>query len=278
MKKLLILLISILMIASLSVPAFAVSDDLSDLTDVIISTVNDLLDDSLSRAVTTSDLDYDKAFKIYIGVDVFKLDTNNIHEIEAALSGGKYIYEVPLYIDGGTVIVNLSKGLPLKEDTNLPEEAQQKILANVGKWQVTGVKHSPRTIDYFNDVSQEVGEVPDGTILVGSLPYFRYAVALLPDESGEVQGLVPLSRIPSEEEISAFRINSDQKVYDYSQIKAYVNQLPTPNPDEAGGYGSQDVSSPDGISVSYMLVIGVLAAAVVGIAVIVYRKKPRATN
>ncbi len=141
MKKLLMLLLSILMTVVIPIPALAAADDLSGLTDTIVTSVNDLLSDKLSRKVTSNDINYDDAFKVYVGVDVFKMETTNISELKNALEAGGYIYEIPLYIDDDTILVDIAKGQPLNNNAEFTEEERKSILANTGKWQVTAVKY-----------------------------------------------------------------------------------------------------------------------------------------
>ena len=235
MKRFLVLFISTLLIATLSICASAAEDDLSSLTNIIVPTVNDLLDGKLSRRVSASDVNYDDAFKIYVGVNVFKMDTVNVDEMKNALEDGGYIYEIPLYIDGDTVLVDIAIGKPLDESVEFTEEERQKVLANVGKWQVTTVKfYNDEIVNYTTEISNKIGKIPEGTILVGGLPRFRYAVALIPNEKDEVVGLLPLSDIPGVDNIRALR-SAGQSYYDYKETRKYINQLPPLNPDEAGG-------------------------------------------
>ena len=77
-------------------------------------------------------------------------------------------------------------------------------------------------------------------ILVGGLPYFRFAVALIPDETGKLELLVPLKEVPGEENISQFRAGGPE-VYAYDQIKEFINQLPPTNKYMA--YGFENVSA-----------------------------------
>lgn len=72
--------------------------------------------------------------------------------------------------------------------------------------------------------------------MVGGLPYFRYAVALLPDENGKIENLVPLSDVPGIENISTLQSDSDH-IYNYEEVKNYINQLPPLAEDQAGAYG-----------------------------------------
>lgn len=274
MKKLIVLCLSFLMTVLISISVFATDNNLEELTDSIVTTVNDLLNEKLSREVTATDVDFDNAFKIYVGVNVFKIDTTNIDELRGAFGDNDYIYEVPIYIDGDTILVNLSKGQPLDTSVEFTDEERQEILANIGKWQITAVKYYPNEIvNYTTEISEKIGEIPEGTIFIGGLPRFRYAVALLPNENGDVQGLVPLSKIPGEENLSIFQSDSNKKVYNYVQIRQYINQLPPPSQNEAGGFGFLDVESlAKNKDVSYELII-MSVAGMISIAFVVYRKK-----
>lgn len=277
MKKLLILLIlSLLMITTMPISAAmaAIDDDLSGLTDTIVTSVNDLLNDKLNRKVTAKDVNYDGAFKVYVGVDAFKLDTTNIDEMEYAMEAGGYIYEVPLYIDGDTILVDIAKGQALNKNVKFSEEEQKNILTNVGKWQVTTVKYYHNEIvNYTTEISNKLGKVPEGTILVGGLPRFRYAVALIPDAKGEVVGLLPLSEVPGVDNIRTF-LSADKNFYDYKEMREYINKLPLPNPDEAGGFGFLDVEAPNNNNtIFYALALVVTIGCAASIVYIVYRKK-----
>jgi hypothetical protein len=276
MKKLLMLLLSVLMTVVLPIPTLAAADDLSGLTNTIVTSVNDLLSDKLSRKVTLNDINYDDAFKVYVGVDVFKMETTNISELKNALEAGGYIYEIPLYIDGDTILVDIAKGQPLNNNAEFTEEERKSILANDGKWQVTAVKYYRNEIvNYATEVGAKIGKVPDGTILVGGLPRFRFAVALLPDENGEIVGLLPLSEIPGVEKLQTFR-SADQNFYNYKEIKEYINQLPPANPDEAGGFGFLDVEGPNSNhTITYVAIIVVTILCALTVIFIVYRKKAK---
>lgn len=276
MKKLLMLLLVVLMTVVLSIPALAAADDLSGLTDTIVTSVNGLLSDKLSRKVTSNDINYDNAFKVYVGVDVFKMETTNISELKNALEAGGYIYELPLYIDGDTILVDIAKGQPLNNNAEFTEEEKENIIANEGKWQVTAVKYYRNEIvNYATEVSAKIGKVPEGAILVGGLPRFRFAVALIPDENGEVVGLLPLSKISGVEKLQTFK-SADQNFYNYKEIKEYINKLPPANPDEAGSFGFLDVEAPDSNhTMTYVAIIVVIILCALTVIFIVYRKKAK---
>lgn len=77
-----------------------------------------------------------------------------------------------------------------------------------------------------NIFTTETGTFP---ILVGGLPYFKWPVALFPDETGKSSRLVPIS--PELVEWSRLRITNQQTFeqngrLDYSEIKSYISANP----------------------------------------------------
>ncbi len=277
MKKWIAFLTSILLLLGFTISVCAATEqdhDLSVLTEEIVTASNDLFLDKLSREITENDVDFNNAFKIYVGTDLFKTEIDDVEEIPAAFGDDGYIYELPIYLDGGTLIVNIAKGQPLNESVEFTDEERQEILDNVGKWQVTALKYYDNEIvDYTTELEKRTGILTENAVLVGGLPYFRYAVALLPDENGKIENLVPLSDVPGIENISTLQSDSDH-IYNYEEVKNYINQLPPLAEDQAGAYGFLNVASAKN-SFNNMLIIGGLAILVaIGLCVIViYVKK-----
>lgn len=278
MKNLCAFLLSALLLIGTTIPVFAstdASDDLSGLTDEIVITANDLFADKLSRDVTSDDIDYQNAFKIFVGENIFLTDIRDVKEIPDIFGIDGYIYELPIYLDGDTLIVNIAKGEPLNEDAEFTEEEHRNILNNVGKWQVTAMKYYDNEIvNYETELTNKIGTVPEGTVLVGGLPYFRYAVALLPDDSGNIDGLVPLSDVPGIENISTFRSGSEN-IYNYQEVKEYIKQLPEPSNEEAGGYGFLYDTSEERTYTNVLFISAIFIVFVMGSVVVLCRVKRR---
>ena len=152
MKKIIIFLFSICLLLTTPIIVFAANekeDDLTVLADEIIRTTNDLYKDKLPREVTENDLDFENVFKIYIGVNIFSKDIDLIKDIPKIFGADGYIYELPIYLDNNTVIVNISKGQPLNENVEFTGEERSNILKGEGKWQVTAIKYyENKTVDY----------------------------------------------------------------------------------------------------------------------------------
>lgn len=243
MKKRLTALLSVIILCSFSVKVSATesSDNFSDLTEEIVATVNGIFSDKLPRQITQEDIDYNNAYKIYTETNVFELSTSNIDEIINISENAGYIYELPVYIEDDTVIVVITMGRELNENADFTEEERQQILANVGKWGVAGVKYYEDDImDYVQEIQKRTDYIPENVILVGGLPCFRYAVALIADDNRNIEEIVPLSSVPGIENISNARMHTDN-VYDYQQVKEYINQIPKSDPDLMGGYGFPDL-------------------------------------
>ena len=283
MKKIIIFLFSICLLLITPIIVFAENkkeDDLTVLADEIIRTTNDLYKDKLPREVTENDLDFENVFKIYIGVNIFSKDIDLIKDIPKIFGADGYIYELPIYLDNNTVIVNISKGQPLNENVEFTGEERSNILKGEGKWQVTAIKYyENKTVDYRTELKKRLGTVPEDTVLVGELPYFRYAVALIPNTDGRIEGIVPLSDVPGVEKIKDLRVKANKMetddMYDYQNIKEYINELPKILGDEAGPYGFLDVAKPNlsknNNSVVLFLFVGVIF--VCGIAIFLYKNK-----
>lgn len=205
MKKIIIFLFSICLLLITPIIVFAANekeDGLTVLADEIIRTTNDLYKDKLLREITENDLDFENVFKIYIGVNIFSKDIDLIKDIPKIFGADGYVYELPIYLDNNTVIVNISKGQPLNENVEFINEECSDILNGEGKWQVTAIKYyENKTVDYRTELKKRLGTVPEDTVLVGGLPYFRYAVALIPNTDGRIEGIVPLSDVPGVEKI-----------------------------------------------------------------------------
>lgn len=245
MKKLSAIFTSLLLLCSMTNQVHAETEQKDDLIvlskEDIVKTCNGLFRDELDEEITIQDVDFENAVKIYVGPNIFDTDADSIEEIEALFDSDEYIYELPIYVDGGTLIVNIEKGKELNPNANFTESEKQRILDNVGKWQCSSYTFYPNeTIDYASEVESKMGVMPENMILVGGLPYFRFAVALIPDETGKLELLVPLKEVPGEENISQFRAGGPE-VYAYDQIKEFINQLPPTNKYMA--YGFENVSA-----------------------------------
>ena len=267
MKKIISLLFCIMLCCTFSISAAAATepeDNLDELKPEIVAMTNDLYGMDLCRAVTEADIDFDLAQKIYTDTNIFELETTSYTEISEALNNGTYIYELPIYVGNDTIIVNIQKGLPLNPNVEFTTEEREEVLSNVGKWIVSATfYYEDTTIDYNSQITSATGENITDALLVGSLPYFRTVVAITSNEQGKVAKLIPLTS-PYGVNIIPFSLNNSN-VYDYSEIRAYVNNLPTEDENLTGSI-SNDKNNYDLASIG----IAGMVISVVGLINIVY--------
>jgi len=227
-----------LLITVLAVSASGTENELEGIAETIIEEVNALFSEELGQEITKKDVNLENAYKIYVGTNVFDIEKNSAKELKELLETGGYIYELPIYIDGSTVIVNIAKGQALNVDVEFTKEEKEKINRDADKWNVTAVKYyQDEKVDYHNVLEKNRVKDTDEILLVGGLPHFRYAVALIPDENGQVDGLLPLSDVPGIEVIRSYKVVSESNVYNYESTKEYINQLPEEDSELSTGYG-----------------------------------------
>jgi len=275
MKKLFSLLICFVLCCSFSISALAATkseDGIEELSTEIIAMANNLYGENLSRAVVETDIDFDLAQKIYTDTNIFELETTSYAEISEALNNGTYIYELPIYVGDDTIIVNIQKGLPLNPDADLTDEERAEVLNNVGKWIVSAIFYYEDTIiDYKAQIASAIDETVTNVLLVGSLPYFKTAVAITANEQGEIVTLIPLTS-PFGTNINTFSANSSS-AYEYSEIRDYVNSLPVDDENLTGSawnYGDNFELTAIGFVGMTLSVVGLVSIAYLG-----YRRKEK---
>lgn len=244
MKRMFVFLSTLLIVFAFSISAFAsdlssnVENEVMDISDEIVTVVNEIYKNRDIK-VTAEDIDYSKAYKVYVDTNIFKLSTNKADKIKETLETGNYIYLLPIDVSDGTIVVNLQKGLPLSENSKkvLSLEEQQEVLDNVGKWIVSSVhfyENGNLNFDYERKLKSLIGVIPEDTMLVGSLPIFEDVVALIPNKDGIIESIVPLTTQSQEKGLIAYRISSNSDIYSYEQIKEIANDLPDEDPNIDG--------------------------------------------
>lgn len=214
-------------------------------------------------------LHWDGAVRVYVGADVFGLDTVQMDRVTEALEQGGWIYLVPAaFADGSTVVLNVQKGQPLREDAaELFTEAEKREIAeDEGKWIVsawTRCGPGETLLDYEERLVAAIGEIPAGTVLAGGQDYFVEPVALIPDGEGRLSRLYAFDAPRGDPgDVEPAEIAPD--LYDYAAVRDLIRQMVPPDPelcgdgwelpDAAAGWSSQTVAG--------LAALAVLAAVV----------------
>lgn len=231
-------------------------------------------------------VDFSKAYKIYIETNIFDLQSNNFGEVKQQLEAGGFMYEVPVNFGQYTFLANVSRGIaPRPEASAILSEAEIADLnEKVGKWVVPGgglFDAENPFVDYYERVYSIVGSSGEKPIFVGGLPYFRYAVALFPDDNGDIGKIVPVNIAAVDWEGLNLNYDNPSPILEYSIIKEYILKHPEPIFEESysGGGGSSlpfdEGSSNSRGNAPLFLIVALIA--ITGIALLVIKtmkKKP----
>lgn len=279
MKRMFVFLSTLLIVFAFSISAFAsdlssnVENEVMDISDEIVTVVNEIYENRDIK-VTAEDIDYSKAYKVYVDTNIFRLSTNKSDKIKETLETGNYIYLLPIDVSDGTIVVNLQKGLPLSENSKkvLSLEEQQEVLDNVGKWIVSSVyfyENGNLNFDYERKLKSLIGVIPEDTMLVGSLPIFEDVVALIPNEDGIIESIVPLSTLTKEKDLINYSTKNNSYIYSYKQIKEIANDLPDADPNIAGEAANIETD------INYIMIAFSVVLTLVIVAYMFYLKKKK---
>ncbi len=182
-------------------------------------TLNDLYADSLPRPVTAEDVDPAEGFVVFVDTNIFALDTDDMDAVRTALERGRFICLLPVRVGDVTLSANFAVGLPLRPDAPFTEEERREVLENERKWIASAYAlYETDGPDYYNALRARLGEIPEGTLLVGGLPFFRGIAAVVPDGEGRASKIVRLSaELEGEDLLRNARISDG--VYGYSQTR-----------------------------------------------------------
>ncbi len=277
MKRIFVFLSTLLIVLVFSISAFAsdlssnVENEVMDTSDEIVRVVNEIYENKGIK-VTAEDIDYSKAYKVYVDTNIFRLSTNKADKIKETLENGNYIYLLPIDVSDGTIVANLQKGLPLSENSKkvLSLEEQQEVLDNVGKWIVSSLyfyENGNLNFDYESKLKSLIGVIPEDTMLVGSLPIFEDVVALIPNEDGIIESIVPLSTLTKEKDLINYSTKNNPYIYSYKQIKEIANDLPDADPNIAGEAANIETD------INYIMIAFSVVLTLVFLAYMFYKKR-----
>lgn len=247
--------------------------------------------------------DYTKAYKIYVDTDIFALENNNSNDIVQLLNQGSYVWSLFVEYDGDYYTVDISKGLPLREETAylLTQDEINEIKAKEGKWTVSCVSVLEYDMSYKNKITEALKNTQYDTteleiVLCGGLKFIHYPVAVAM-YNGNAELIIPLYQLEiegtSKEKAAAIPIGAAEgdNVYLYNSIKNAVNRMKlAENKDESliGDGGFINLSETENVQEAekskekstnpvyiYLIVGGILFIAVVGGAVVIFKKNAR---
>lgn len=140
----------------------------------------------IPRKITEADIDFEKAYRIYSCSDLFKKKTDKNSDIIEMLNESYCTWQIPLFIEGNTVLFNLSKVTHIDED--IPEDAKESLKEKLGVWSPAGsITYKNQIVDLNANVDNSLknaGLPPENYTyeFVSGIPGIRYPVAIVFDE------------------------------------------------------------------------------------------------
>ena len=200
--------------------------EISNLTQEIVNSVNGFYERNLAklpRKVTSEDVDFSKAVKIYGIWDTSYLYTNSKEKLLEGLEKDGYDWELPIDIDGTKIIVEISKIklIPKDKEHLLSKRGLEKNKREAGQWHVTSWDFEPTCTDYISKINNIVAasktpiEKSDVVFAIG-YPNFGAISAIVMSEN-TVDYFVPVFK--------PFAVDVPNDTTNSSAIEKYNSQI-----------------------------------------------------
>ena len=147
----------------------------------------------LNRDVETDEVKMERAYKVYANSEL--LETKDIRK---SLETSYYKWQIPVYIDGFTILVDITKVTSIPDD--IPEDAKETLRQKLNIWTVGAVYvYDTETIDYDSTVATSLDEAGYNSDeysyeVVSGLPGIRYPVAIIFNADEKPEFVIPAQK------------------------------------------------------------------------------------
>lgn len=167
--------------------------EIEGIKDQILQFANDGYEDLYKgEPATENDLDFTNAYIVYTDANTL-LDGKNstVTYFEEALKELPVVWCIPVAYEETTCMVEVSRGLPLRDDVSdiLTDEQKAEITRNEGKWTVTSVGYDE--VNQQQKAEAMLGSTAEDIVLIGGVPGAGGLVSLVMDDQN-VEGMMLL--------------------------------------------------------------------------------------
>ena len=147
----------------------------------------------LNRDVEADEVEMERAYKVYANSELLK--TNDFKE---SLENSYYKWQIPVYTDGFTILVDITKVISIPAD--IPEDAKETLKQKLNIWTVGAVYvYDAETVDYDNTVTtslEEAGYNSDeySYEVVSGLSGIRYPAAIIFNADEKPEFVIPAQK------------------------------------------------------------------------------------
>jgi len=134
-------------------------------------------------------VDFDHAYKVYSNSDLFDSRSFDKETIMGMLEEGHYIWQIPIFIDGNTILFDVMRITELPD--GLSEDVKMELIPQLNKWKLGATYiYSDRIVNYKENVETSLemsGLNPEEYTyaFVSGLPEIRFPVAVVFGEEAE---------------------------------------------------------------------------------------------
>lgn len=147
----------------------------------------------LARDVKADEVKMEQAYKVYANSELLKTK-----DIINSLETSHYNWQIPVYTDGFTVLVDITKITSIPDD--IPEDAKEMLKDDLNRWSVGAVYvYEAEMIDYGNTVATSLDEAGFNSDeysyeIVSGLPGIQYPVAIIFDTDEKPEFVIPAQK------------------------------------------------------------------------------------
>lgn len=244
---------------------FEEQEEIEALSADIVDMANCFEEDGFHAEI--SDIDFSNAYCVFIEANILGEVPKTKEELEKLLASARKVWNIPVYADGNTVLVQVSRSLELSEieQDNLTEEEIETIKEKAGKW------HTVSSTRYEDGVipEQGIGEILSTNhkntdkcecVLIGGESGIQTLIALV-IENDEVSDAISLERAVSYTSSVGVIVNEvvlqENQMYSLDEFAKVVAQ----NSKESfsSGNGEKEVQKMQGVFVMVFYIVTVAA-------------------
>lgn len=147
----------------------------------------------LNRDVEADEVEMERAYKVYANSELLK--TNDVKE---SLENSYYKWQIPVYTDGFTILVDITKVTSIPDD--IPEDAKETLKQKLNIWTVGAVYvYDAETVDYDNTVTTSLEEAEYNSDeysyeVVSGLSGIRYPAAIIFNADEKPEFVIPAQK------------------------------------------------------------------------------------
>lgn len=261
------------------------AEEIKPTQDGIVSMANNFQHHYNYEIITAEDIDYSKAVRLYVGTNMFREDISKKDDIVEFLENNGYFYQVPIFRDENTVMVNVDKveELTLKQRLEIPKEVVKSLEQKAGQWVVSSCGVIEKTVDYKEHVTKvlESNNIENAQVyfIGGASTNLTMLAMICFDDTQDVQFLVLDKYAVTKMEVNGITYLDDDVLFSYEEVKAIADKDYEELKDNYSFFGIVGLSQTEiGRIIIISAVLVVVIVITVPIVIIVKKKKKKKSD